>query len=108
MSTTSSPTFAATAAAPLALPAWLLRAFALDLRALAFLRIGLGLILLVDLGQRARSLTAHYTDEGILPRAGRIAMQWEFCEPWWMSLHMLSGSVWWQATLFLVAAIAAG
>ena len=88
-------------------PEWLVKLFALDVRALLALRVGLGLLLLTDLAGRARDLTAHYTDAGVLPRAARMAMQWDFCEPWWMSLHMLSGSVWWQAVLFSVAAIAA-
>ncbi len=91
-----------------AVPLWLSRAFAIDVRALAFLRIGLGCMLLVDLAGRASALTAHYTDAGILPRSARMALSWEFCEPWWMSLHMLSGSWWWQAVLFLIAAVAAG
>jgi hypothetical protein len=34
-------------------------------------------------------------------------MEWDFCEPWWMSLHMLSGAAWWQVFLFTVAALAA-
>jgi len=98
---------ATTPPATLSLPEWLLRAFALDLRALAALRIGLGAILLWDVALRAGDLTAHYTDAGVLPRAGRMAMERPFCEPWWMSLHMLGGSAWWQGTLFTVAALAA-
>jgi hypothetical protein len=90
-----------------ALPDWLVRIFALDVRGLVALRIGMAGLLLVDLAVRARDLVAHYTDAGVLPRAARIAMKWDFSEPWWMSLHMLSGSAWWQATLFTIAAIAA-
>ena len=43
--------------------------FALDLRSLALLRIGAGLLLLLDLAVRAGDLRAHYTDFGVLPRA---------------------------------------
>lgn len=45
------------------------RVFGLDLRSLALLRIGVGLMLLVDLAVCAGDLRAHYTDFGILPRA---------------------------------------
>lgn len=93
--------------AEVALPDWLVRVFALDVRGLIALRIGMAVLLLTDLVVRARDLVAHYTDAGVLPREARMAMQWEFSQPWWMSLHMLSGSAWWQATLFTVAAIAA-
>lgn len=93
--------------AELALPDWLVRIFALDVRSLIALRVGMAALLLVDLAVRARDLVAHYTDAGVLPREARIAMQWDFSEPWWMSLHMLSGSAWWQAALFTIAAVAA-
>ena len=42
--------------------------FELDLRALAALRISLGLVVLFDLLLRLRDLTAFYTDQGVLPR----------------------------------------
>ena len=41
--------------------------FSLDLRALACMRIGISLILLIDLFIRALSIKAFFTDEGILP-----------------------------------------
>lgn len=90
-----------------ALSAYLMRTFALDVRALAVLRIGMALVLLYDLVVRASSLTAHYTDKGVLPRSARMALEWDFCEPWWNSLHMLSGAWWWQAMLFAGAMVAA-
>jgi hypothetical protein len=67
----------------------------------------LGGLLLVDLAGRVPDLTAHYTDDAVLPRSARMAMEYPFCEPWWMSLHMLSGDWWWQLALFLLAAGAA-
>ena len=86
---------------------WWQENFAIDVRALACVRIGAAVLLLFDLLLRARDLTAHYTDDGVLPRAARIALTWDFCESWWLSLHMLSGSVVWQAALFALAGLAA-
>ena len=80
--------------------------FALDVRGLAFLRIGFAAILLWDLSVRWTALETHYTDSGVLPRAARMSLAWDYNEPWWVSLHMLSGSTWWQAALFVLAAIA--
>ncbi len=77
--------------------------FSIDLRALACFRIGLAICLLADLASRARDLTAHYTDFGILPRADLIAMG---KSPF--SLYMIAGSTWGQALLFLAAGLAAG
>ncbi len=45
------------------------RVFSLDLRSLALLRIGVGLMLLIDLAVCAADLRAHYSDFGILPRS---------------------------------------
>lgn len=76
--------------------------FGIDLRSLALFRIALGASLLIDLAMRARDLTAHYTDQGILPRAlllpfGRLAIP----------LHRLSGGAAYEAALFVVAALVA-
>jgi hypothetical protein len=46
-----------------------LQVFGVDLRSLALMRIGLGAVLVADLLQRFSTLKAHYTDEGVLPRA---------------------------------------
>ncbi|WP_435074712.1 HTTM domain-containing protein [Halorubrum sp. HHNYT27] len=75
-----------------------------DRRALAAFRIALAVTLLVDLGLRARNLTAFYTDAGVLPRsalaeASPLAAR--------VSLHALSGEAWAVGLLFLVAAAAA-
>lgn len=74
--------------------------FGIDLRTLALFRIGLACLLLVDLALRARDLTAHYTDLGILPRAEALG----FLSPGAFSLHLLNGTVWFQAGLFILAA----
>jgi len=74
-----------------------------DTRALAALRVGLGLLLVADLLGRARDLRAFYTDFGVLPRAALADLSAE----WWFSVHALSGDLWFQAALFVVAGAAA-
>jgi hypothetical protein len=74
--------------------------FGADARALAALRIGLGVLLLADLALRARSLTAFYTDAGVLPRS-LLAAEYPLVSR--LSVHALSGDVAWQALLFLLA-----
>ena len=50
-----------------AINTWFKKQYALDLRALALMRIGVAAILITDLVIRVNSLTAHYTDAGVLP-----------------------------------------
>jgi predicted DCC family thiol-disulfide oxidoreductase YuxK len=76
-------------------------AFGCDLRTLALFRIALALLILIDLGSRARTLAAHYSDRGILPRADLI----EIFSGWRPSLHMVSGSTPIQGLLFAIAAV---
>src|SRR6476469_8749427 len=87
-----------------ALLPWLRRPFTLDLRALALLRIGVGAILLVDLGIRATDLEAFYANLGVLPLAALHEYLWT---PYQFSLHAASGLWQVQPLLFLVAAGAA-
>jgi hypothetical protein len=89
------------------LPIWLKQLFAIDVRALAALRIGFAGVLLYDTLVRALSLTAHYTDAGILTREALRSIEWDFNEPWWMSLHMLSGSPLWAGLLSCCSFVAA-
>ena len=70
------------------------RTFGIDLRSLAALRIGLGLLLLADLGTRAPFLSAHLSDSGILPREDVSAF----------TLYSLGGSTLFAGFLFAVAA----
>ncbi|MBO6781995.1 MAG: DUF393 domain-containing protein [Alphaproteobacteria bacterium] len=77
--------------------------FGIDLRTLALLRVGLALVVLADLVLRARDLRAHYTDFGVLPRDALV----DVLHPWAFSLHMLNGTAWYQAGLFVLAALAA-
>lgn len=81
---------------------WWQRPFAIDLRSLALVRIGLGLLLLTDLAFRWPDLVAHYSDSGVLPR---VALESYYnSRPGLASFHMLFGSVEAIAALFAVAA----
>ncbi|ELZ57192.1 MULTISPECIES: HTTM domain-containing protein [Halorubrum] len=73
-----------------------------DRRALAAFRIGLGAVLIADLLRRSRSLSAFYTDNGVLPRRALFA---DYSEVY--SLHALSGEPWAVASLFAVAGVVA-
>jgi hypothetical protein len=76
--------------------------FGADLRSLAALRIGVGLLILYDLFQRSRDLVAHYTDFGLIPRAVAIK---EITNRWVMSFHLMNGTWEIQAILFFLAGI---
>lgn len=76
--------------------------FGIDVRSLAALRIGIALMILVDLCDRGRFIAAYYTDAGFMPR--EIVPQ---VDPLVLSYHMLGGSFAWQALLFALAAGAA-
>jgi hypothetical protein len=71
---------------------------AVDRRALAAFRIGLGLLLLADLARRTRSLTAFYTDDGVLPRHAFMA-DYETVR----SVYLLAGEPWAVGLLFAVS-----
>ena len=71
-----------------------------DLRSLAAIRIGLATLLIIDLIGRSRDLVAHYTDAGILPRS--VLFENEGLRSY-LSLHVISGSAYWQIALFLLA-----
>lgn len=75
----------------------------LDLRSLAAFRIGISIIILVDLFTRFGDLTAHYTDLGIIPRA----LLPEITKPGYWSLHTLSGEPIFQVLLFALATVMA-
>ena len=78
--------------------------FGIDLRTLAAFRVYAATLILVDLGFRATQLGVHYTDAGLLPRSVITAVlghQGAF------SLHLASGSFWFQSVLFSVAALLA-
>ncbi len=78
--------------------------FAIDLRSLAVLRMGMGLLIIIDLVMRSSDLREHYTDLGVFPRAA--AMEF-FRGPGWWSIHLLSGSMIYQTLLFFIAGLCA-
>ena len=73
--------------------------FGVDLRTLALFRVLLAGFLILDLCLRARDLTAHYTDFGIMPRS--VLAESLSIGSW--SLHALDGSAAFQIFLFAVA-----
>lgn len=73
--------------------------FGVDLRTLALFRVLLASYLILDLCLRARDLTAHYTDFGIMPRS--VLAESLSTGSW--SFHALSGSASLQVFLFVVA-----
>lgn len=85
---------------PAAAREFLARRFGVDARALAALRVSLGLLLLADLLGRSRNLVAHYTDAGVLPRAA-LGSRYPVVSR--LSIHAVSGEARVQALLFLVA-----
>ncbi len=76
--------------------------FSLDYRSLALLRIGMGILILLDLLQRSNSFFAHYTDSGVLPRADLLTL---YQNKWFISVHMISGLGIVEAILFITAGI---
>jgi hypothetical protein len=90
------------------------RLFALDLRSLALLRIGLALYLIWDLLDRGRALEAHYSDIGVYPLSflknetaiqGWWWEQWDIHWPNCWSLHALRGDVGWVGFVFVLNAL---
>lgn len=80
-------------------------ACAMDLRSLAVFRVGLGLLILVDVGIAITNAEAFYADTGVLPRQVLKERLWENPAQW--SLHALSGSVAFEKLLLTVQLFAA-
>ena len=78
--------------------------FGIDTRSLALFRVGLSLVLLTELVVRARNLMAFYTDQGIMPRSFIVENTQNL---WSFSLHLASGSAYFEAFLFFCAISAA-
>ena len=72
----------------------------IDRRALAVFRVGLGVIVLIDIITRSSNFVAFYTNEGVLPASYLSADPLSS-----VSLHFVSGDVWFQALLFVVMGI---
>lgn len=78
--------------------------FRCDVRALAAFRVGLAVLLLIDVMDRARDLGAHYSDFGVLPRSAVLELH---AHPAWFSLYYLNGTTVFAAVLFLLTAACA-
>lgn len=74
----------------------------LDARSLAFFRISLGALIVIDVALRLIDLRAFYTDFGVLPRAVVIEKHNPIAH---FSLLMSSGASWFQAVVFLLTAV---
>lgn len=75
--------------------------FAVDTRSLAAVRIVLGLTLLGDLIYRAGSMALFYSDGGVYPLSA-YEVTWGFYN---LSLHALSGELWFLQFMFLLAGL---
>lgn len=65
------------------------------------MRIGTGIILLLDLFIRSLSIKAFFTDEGVLPISILKQYNWSAA---YFSFHTISGDLWWQILLFIINA----
>ncbi|SMO57199.1 HTTM domain-containing protein [Halorubrum cibi] len=74
--------------------------FEVDTRSLAAVRIALALVILLDLLHRSQDLALFYTDAGAYPVAAYEATYGQYTG---VSLHALSGDLWFQGLLFAVA-----
>src|SRR3954468_22815979 len=90
--------------------------FSADLRSLALLRIGIALLVLVDLLQRSQDLMTFYGDDGVFPRATMSAyvnslpdldLPLASATMRAISIHEMSGLWQIEATLFGIAGIMA-
>jgi hypothetical protein len=73
--------------------------FTLDLRSLSLMRVGVALVLLIDLVIRFSDLEAHYTDTGIMPLELLFRQLWN---PAFFSLYTMAGSWPLQSVVFLL------
>jgi hypothetical protein len=64
--------------------------FSADLRSLTVFRIVLALLILAVLANRATDLSAHYTDQGVLPRTVLLE---EVLSRWAFSLNLMNGEL---------------
>ena len=75
---------------------------AVDTRALAAFRIALAFTILVDLLHRSRHMELFYTDQGAYPVA---AYEVTYSQYTGISIHALSGDLWFQQLMFVVAGL---
>src|SRR5579872_3420439 len=77
--------------------------FSLDLRSLALLRIGLGIMLLLEWLNRLVDVRMFFSDEGVMPR--QLVMTQGTYPP--LSIFFLSGSAWFAGALMIVGCVLA-
>lgn len=75
-----------------------------DLRALALMRIGLAIVIILDLGIRFTDLEAFYSDSGVLPLSLLHEKSWN---QYFFSVHTINGIWQFQLILFTIAFICA-
>lgn len=78
--------------------------FGMDLRSLALFRVGISIIILLDLYVRSQHLSEFYTNSGVLPIPAAIYIQNSTSSSFW-SLHLMNGSEFFISFLFLCSAI---
>lgn len=78
--------------------------FGIDARSLAVFRIAIGILLLIDLAIRIGDLHSMYSDQGVMPAT---VVHDYFSGTWRWSLYWIHSSTFFQATLFLIAALLA-
>lgn len=81
------------------------RVVGLDLRSLGLLRIGLGLVLLLDWLSRGLHFRAHYTAQGVLPLTGFLNQPDLGARAW--SVFYLSDQPWYVGGLFVLGLVSA-
>ena len=74
--------------------------FALDLRAIALMRIGVGALILVDLLLRAPSFMAFMTEQGVMTRETSMSVN----SGWHWSLYWVNAEPFWAMSLMVIAA----
>ena len=72
--------------------------FALDLRAISLMRMGIALLLMMDLVIRSTSIIAHYTDAGVLPLETLYTSNWN---PNFFSIYCIGTG--WKIIAFIFA-----
>jgi hypothetical protein len=75
--------------------------FGIDVRALALMRIAFSFILITDLIKRSFSLTAHYTDDGVLPRLYAMHL----ISPHSLCAYLMGGSKEFVILLFILSGL---
>lgn len=65
-------------------------------------RVVLAFATIFDLGDRARDLSVHYTDAGVMPRSLVLS---DFWNSEWLSVYMISGTAWVTLSLFILNVI---